>query len=244
MTSIMVAFSAYLSALFCYQAIGYKKLTYAAIILLLSYQLLFVNAGRTGYVMYCLLALIFLMQMCSEKQIRIGLFALAIFLPSVYLNSPVIQLRVSDTISQLNDYQHDKKDSELGLRLQFHHYAYDLFKRHPMLGHGTGGFTHAFSKENPVPFWTNLRGKLLDPHSQYWLIASELGLLGLFVLSLFFTTLIRASMQLKQMKPIAFALIIMFLIGNLSDSLLFYSGTGYFFLFIIALCLGEKQLIH
>ncbi len=240
MTGIMVAFSSYLSALFCYHASGYKKLTYAAIILLLSYQLLFVNAGRTGYVMYGLLALIFLMQVCSKKQIWIGLFALAVFLPSVYFGSAVIQLRVNNTMSQLNDYQHDKKNNEIGFRLQFHHYAHELFKRHPIIGNGTASFTYYFSEENPVPFWRTSHGQLLEPHSQYWFIASEFGLFGLFVLSLFFITLIRVSLQLSHMKPIALTLIIIFLIGNLSDSLLFYSGTGYFFLLILALCLGEK----
>jgi O-antigen ligase len=238
-TGIMVSFAAYLSALFCYRATSYKKLNYAPIILLLSYQLLFVNSGRTGYVFFFLLCLIFLVQTCNWKKTCLGFMALIVFFSAAYLNSPVIQTRVSDSVSQLKDYQQDKKDTEIGLRLQFHHYAYDLFKRHPVVGNGTGGFTYAFSKDNPVPFWMDLKGKLLEPHSQYWFIASEFGMLGLTVLCLFFAALVHASRQLKQMKPIAFALIITFLIGNLSDSLLFYSGSGYFFLLMIALCLGE-----
>ncbi|MDX2346890.1 MAG: O-antigen ligase family protein, partial [Legionella sp.] len=242
MTGIMVSFSAYLSARFCHQSSNAKKIAYAALFLLFSYHLLFVNTGRTGYIIYFLLFFIFLIQTCRWQQILISLAALFIFLPSTYFSSHVIQSRVADSVTQLKDYKHDQKNTEIGFRLQFHTFAYQLFKKHPVLGNGTGSFTYSFSKENPVPFWTKLKGRLLEPHSQYWFIASELGLLGLTIFMLFFVTLLRASLQLNHMKPIACALIIIFLVGNLSDSLLFFSGTGYLFLLIMALCLGEKKI--
>jgi hypothetical protein len=53
--------------------------------------------------------------------------------------------------------------------------------------------------------------------------------------------LISASRRLEVMKPFAFALLMPFIIGSFTDSLLFYSGCGYFFLALMALCLGEYK---
>ena len=247
-TGIMASFAAYLAAVFCYRAKGQQKLYYLPIIFLLSYQVLFVGSGRTGYVIYCVLFLTFFAQFCSFKKLVLSTSLFASLITFSYLNSDIMQTRVSDTIHQVKSYQTDNKNTELGLRFQFHHFAFELFKRHPIIGNGSASFTYLFSKENPVPFWTNIKGKhegphrLLEPHSQYWLVAAELGLVGLLLYALFWGGFIRCISTLSDMKPIAIALAACFLTGTLTDSLLFYSGTGYFFLLLLSLCLGE--LIH
>ena len=81
----------------------------------------------------------------------------------------------------------------------------------------------------------------MEPHSQYWLIASEFGLLGCISFVFFLGCLIGASLRLKTLKPLAFAVLLPFIAGCWSDSLLFYSGTGYFFILFMALCLGEQD---
>ena len=42
------------------------------------------------------------------------------------------------------------------------------------------------------------------------------------------------------MRPIALALFSVVVVGNLTDSLLFYSGSGYFFILFFALFLSEN----
>lgn len=55
-----------------------------------------------------------------------------------------------------------------------------------------------------------------------------------------FFSLLQASRKLDEMKMLSFAMIVSYMIGNLSDSLLFYSGSGYFFIFFMAIFLGEE----
>ncbi|KTC81371.1 O-antigen ligase family protein [Legionella brunensis] len=237
MTGYMVAFAAYISCLFAYRQQGKMRFVYGLLALLFSYQVLFVSGGRTGYIIYLLLMSFFSLQLRTWRQTIFGLSLVFAQVMTSYHTSPVMNERVDGLTQQIQSYQHNQKDTDIGLRLQFHHYAYQLFNRHPLFGNGTASFTYYFEKEQPVPFWS---WKLQEPHSQYWLVAAEFGLLGVGALGFLFLSMIQASLRLDKMKTIAFAMLIPFMIGNVSDSLLLYSGSGYFFLLFMALCFGEK----
>lgn len=238
-TGFMVAFAAYLAILLAYrQTILYKRLAYSLLALLFSYQVIFVNGGRSGYLIYLLMMGILLLQLCSWRQALIGMLGLIAIFGLAYLQSSMVQLRVNSLTNEFLLYQQaTDKNTSLGFRLQFFNYAHELFNKHPLLGNGTASFTYHFRTEKPIPAWGET---LLEPHNQYWLVAAEFGLLGLGILLFFFATLMMQSAQLLEYRSIAFAILIPFLVGNLSDSLLFYSGPGYLFLFVIALCFGEQ----
>lgn len=235
-TSFYVSFAAYLCLLFAYSQQGMARLVYALLALMFTYQILFVSGSRTGYIIYLLLMLLLVLQLSTWRQAIAGMGLVCTLFSACYFASPVMQARVGAVIEQIHGYQHHNKNTDLGLRLQFHDYAHKLFNQHPVLGNGTASFTYYFDKEKPIAHWD---WGLLEPHSQYWLIAAEFGLLGSAALLYFFISLIQTCCTLDKMKCIAFAMIVPFLIGNLSDSLLFYSGSGYFFIFFMALCLGE-----
>ena len=238
MTGYMMAFAAYLSALLFYQQRGRVRILYALLTALFSFHVLFINNGRIGYVVYLLLMVLLMLQLFSWRQAVVGIFFGSVMVVTMYFLSPVMQVEVNRVVTDCKQYiNNEDKDTSIGYRLQFHDYAYSLFKRHPWLGNGTASFGHLYHVEDPIPS----RGpKLTEPHSQYWLVASELGVLGCFALALFFGTLFISSWRLKTLRPIALAVLLPFLAGNLSDSLLFYSGTGYFFILFMALCLGEQ----
>ena len=238
MTGYMMAFAAYLSVFLCLQQRGRLRLPYAALGLLFSYHVLFINNGRTGYVIFLLLMTLLLFQSFSWRQALLGVLLGCSLIAVTFYQNPVMQQAINSAITDCKLYENSEKDTSIGYRLQFHDYAYNLFKRHPWFGNGTTSFKHIFHQENPIP----ARGDhLLEPHSQYWLMASEFGVLGCFSLALFFGSLFVASLRLKTLRPLALAILFPFIIGNLSDSLLFYSGTGYFFILFMALCLGEQE---
>jgi O-antigen ligase len=239
MTSYMMAFAAYLACFLFFKQQGVMRVVFALMALLFSYQVLFINTGRTGYVIYLLLMVLLILQSFSWRQALLALVLGASFFATTFYFSPVMQEGVHHAITDLKNYEHNKdKDTNVGFRLQFHDYAHTLFQRHPWFGNGTASFMHLYHEENPIP----ARGRtLIEPHSQYWLVAVEFGLLGCFALAAFFGQLWLASWRLKRLRPIALGVLIPFFIGNLSDSLLFYSGTGYFFLFLMAICLAEEK---
>lgn len=237
MTGYMMAFAAYLSALLCYQEHGKIRILYVILASLFSYHVLFINNGRTGYVVYVLLMALLMLQLFSWRQAVAGMVLGTVLVVSAFYVSPVMQAAVNNAVTDYHLYMKNEKDTAIGYRLQFHDYAYTLFKRHPLLGNGTASFAHIYHEENPIPTRGN---KLMEPHSQYWLVASEYGLLGCLALALFFGSVLFSILKLSIMRPIALGVLLPFLAGNCSDSLLFYSGTGYFFILFMALCFGEQ----
>lgn len=236
MTSLMTSFAAYIVFLFAYQQRNkYVMFIYILIGIFFTYQIFFINTSRTGYISYSLLMTTFVLQHFTWRHAIYLIGAIYLSFITCYFLSPNMQKKVNEVKHGFYNYQ-ENKDTNIGLRLQFHKYASDLFYKHPILGNGTSSFTYYFDKEKPVL----LNWRLWEPHSLYWLIVSEWGIVGLMALLLFFGSLISACKDLNQMKVIAFALLITYMIGNLSDSLLFYSGSGYFFILFIALCLGES----
>jgi len=211
---------------------------YGCAALLFSIQVLFVNTGRTGYVLYTILVALFFVQHFSLKSVRyaigIGLLSLAIAIH--FGNHETLSQRVHLVLENLQDYKQGQQSSSVGFRLQFHRYAKRLFLEKPLYGQGTGSFTPRYFMDNPIPAWDF---PLPDPHSQYWLIASEFGLLGLAALSYFFISLFLMSLRLREMKPVLQAVLLVFMTGCYSDGLLTNSGVGYLFITLSALCGGE-----
>lgn len=238
MTGFMVSFAAYLSVWLAWRAPkGWRRYTYIALAFIYTYHTLFVNHGRTGYVIYLLLALLLLSQLCTWRQAIMGGLLVSLVFGISYFTSPQMRVGLDSIIEQVQAYHHNDKDSSVGLRLQFHDFAQQLFLRHPLTGNGTASFQYYFHVENPVPVWGH---DLWEPHSQYWLMASEFGLLGLLAMAFFLYSLLDTSLGLNTMRIPALGLLLPFAIGNLSDSLLFYSGSGYFFIIFMGICLGEQ----
>jgi O-antigen ligase len=233
MTGFMLAFASYLSLVFFYQKCAYRlQIGYLTLTVIYTYHLLFINGGRMAYIIYLVMMILLVYQLFNWRQAFIGLLIVGSLFTGCYLASPMMKLRLHSLSEER--YQ---KESSVGMRLQFQAFAHRLFNQHPIKGNGTASFTYNFQSINPVPAWGH---RLWEPHNQYWLIACEFGILGLIVLSLFFYAIYNACRQLSlTYRLIMTGMLVPFFIGNLSDSLLFYSGSGYFFLLIVAICLGE-----
>ncbi|WP_431606630.1 O-antigen ligase family protein [Legionella maioricensis] len=235
-TGFMVSFGAYLAGLFAFQHQGWGRVSYILLVLLTSYQVLCINTGRTGYIVYFILMTLLLLQKISFKKAVPGIFLLCGLMLAVYYVSPIMQERVNDLLSDIKLSQHHTENSSLGYRVQFHHYAKSLFATHPVIGIGTGGFKYSFSKDNPVPAWGK---ELNDPHSQYWLTLSEQGVVGLLLLLFFLGSLFISSFQLTETRPILLGILVSFSASALADTILCYSTLGFILVVMSALSLGE-----
>jgi len=236
-TGYMMAFAAYLSGLFAIKNKGIKQIIYLLLGLLLSFQVLFINTGRTGYVIYFILFVLLLMQCFSSKRVFLSLMIYSLIIGIVLIKVPsVLSTGMTEAIQNIRHYKIDNKNTSVGFRLQFHEYAKKLFLDSPYIGQGAAGFAAHYRIENPIP----ARGRPVhEPHSQYWLIASEFGMVGLLALAYLFISLLIVGSKLIEMKPVLIGLLIPFFFANLTDSFLTNTGIGYLFIFFSALCLGE-----
>lgn len=244
MTGYMMVFAAYLAAYLAYHASRLPhRVAYGILWFVLSFQVLFTGTGRMAYIAYALLAAFWVFQIFSWRKALILAGIGGVLFAGAYAINPTMQFLAHQVKDDWGLYHQNKKDTSLGFRIQFHTYAYDLFKRHPWIGNGTGSFTHAFRVENPVPEWSETRANLLEPHSQYWMIASEFGVAGLVLFILLLGSLFMSCWRTHETRALGCAVLLPLLFGNLTDSLLLYSGTGYFFLFFTALVLASNPKI-
>lgn len=239
MTGFMVAFANYLALWEAYKNQSNKKwVYYLGLAVIYTYYIFFINMGRTGYVIEILLVGVLLMQLYKLSNFVIVALIASIILGLVYHFYPAFHDYIQLIMNQL--FHYDKPDlaiSSIGLRMRFHDFARGLFLQHPIVGNGTASFPYYFSVLKPVATWTHT---LREPHSQYWLIAAEQGTIGLVLFAYFLFNLLKTVWTLPTTRVIGVGLFIPFLLGNLTDSLLFYSGSGYFFLLFMAICLGEQ----
>ncbi|MGL5743112.1 MAG: O-antigen ligase family protein [Legionella sp.] len=236
-TGVMVAFGVYLAVLMACQANATRWLRffYLSLVLLGSYQIFFINTGRTGYITYGILSSLLLLQKLSFKKAIMGILVFVGVFFLAYACSPVLQKGTEALISDIKLLQHNQANTSLGYRIQFHRYARSLFDEHPIIGIGTGGFPYRFTQDRPVPLWE----KLNEPHSQYWLVLAEQGLIGMLLFLFFLGTLFVTAFKLKETKPFLLGLLTVFCILSVSDTIFCYSTIGYLLIIFSALCFGE-----
>lgn len=254
-TGFMMAFASYLCAVFIFgschkvdtpsgneQAVSLfskhacHRWFYIATFFICSYHVLFINNGRTGYAIYFILMILFLVQKVPLRKASYVLVILSALMLLVYSQSTVMRVGLDRFIHDLQQLQQHNQDTSIGYRVQFHHYAMSLFLKHPLIGGGTGSFKYQFSQDKPIPSWGD---SLNDPHSQYWMILAEQGLIGLFLLGLFLASLLIAALKLTEAMPILLGIVVAFGMGSLSDTIFCYSTVGFLLILFSGLCLGE-----
>lgn len=240
LTSFMMAFAAFLSGLFAIRRNGVQRILFSLLLLLFSYQIIFVNKGRSGYILLFVLVIILLAISFPWKYFLITTLCFCVIFAASITQSQICSERIHQVVTEWNNYKHGEKESDIGFRLMFHEYAKTLFLTRPYFGFGTAGFSQELRTNNPWPS----RKDMIEPHSQYWLVAVEHGILGLAVLLGFFVSLLIAAFQLGEMKVIMIGMLTAFLLANFSDSLLIFSPVGNLFIMFSALCLGEFVQKH
>lgn len=237
-TGIMISYAAYIASWYAWITPGRRRFVYLVLVFLFTVQTFFITSGRTAYVTYIALMGVLFLQILPFKRAFVAVCTALILLGGVYYKSTVMQKALYDVVKDVRDYQVNQKDTHIGYRIQFHKFSHMLFLRHLYRGNGTAGFMHAFAHEKPVPSWDR---RLMEPHSEYWLILSEFGLLGILIFSYFLYALLRAIWALNEMRILALGLLVAFALGCMTDSLFLYSSTGVFFMTMVALCLGEQR---
>ncbi|MCE0724274.1 MULTISPECIES: O-antigen ligase family protein [Legionella] len=237
-TGIMISLGVYFAGILTLQTKpgGWLRFLYLSMIVLGSYQIFFINSGRAGYIIYGVLMCLLIVQKFPLRKALIGLILFTSLSGLAFMLSPIMQDGAYSLVNDLRLLKNNQTNTSIGYRYQFHHYAKSLFKRHPILGVGTGGFQYNFIKDQPVPSWGH---KLNEPHGQYWLTLSELGLIGMALFLYFIGALFVTALKLKEMKPFLLGMLVSFCMLSFSDTIFCYSAIGYLLILFSALCFGE-----
>lgn len=219
--SLLVAFALYVVAHHACDEQAFRWLRLACLPIGL-FNILFLIQGRTGHVVVSLLFMVFAWQRLGWKGLAVGLVSLVGFWGLVYKFSPMVQERVRFTMVQINDTFGDVKKRNDDARLEFYEHSLKIIAQNPLLGRGTGGFLHAYHEialANRVP-------PTEDPHSEYLLLAVQLGVMGPVGLLALFGATWWASFRLTATdRHLAQGLVMALAAGCLVNSLM-YGFTG------------------
>lgn len=209
------------------------RILWITLILLMIYYLLFLSAGRIGYITLGVCSLFYAWQEYRFKGMILALVLASSVFGGAYLTSSIFANRIN-ILSQDLDLYHGGhlRESSLGSRLHFAFSSVDLMKDHPWIGSGTGSFGEAYARsyhgENTL--YTD------NPHNEYLRVGVELGLVGLFCLLLMFVQQWRLSRQIPgPYRGFYQGLLLAFIVGCVINSWLKDFTEGYFYCVMIAI---------
>lgn len=175
--------------------------------------------GRTGQlVLLVLTGYLFIQRFRWRGVIIAGAVIAGAGIVVSQLPGATVLVRYSDGINEIQNWQYGNQDqSSMGLRMQYAATSLRIIGEHPLIGVGTGGFEHAYSQQiaGTAAQASN------NPHNQYLLTTTQLGLPGLILLLAMFVVLWRTARRLPMAeKVLARGLVLAYLVGNLFNSFL------------------------
>jgi O-antigen ligase len=235
---LIVALSAYLFAL---RARDEKNKTlrigYIALALLAAHNVVFMNWGRTGYLVLAILFLYFFVATFGRRGLVLFIAIAGVTILTAYAASTTFHQRVNDVARQFMAWKPGQPakptDDSVGDRLEFYVNSLKLIREHPLFGSGTGSFQAEYAR---IVADQNMLATV-NPHNEYLLIAVQIGLIGLASLLYLFYREWRYAGELDApfYRDLARGLVLTFIIGCLFNSLLLDHTEGLLFAWLSAL---------
>lgn len=239
-TNLMMAFASFMVGhLLLNQKNGFIRMGLGVLLAGLVFYILFMSQGRSGYVVFSVLCLLWGLQRSSIKGLAIGCLSLSLLLGLAYFNSHAFQERITSVKQDIEKYTHGDPQTSVGERLEFLNQTWRLSKQRLWFGYGTGSFKAVYQDHAT----TNQLIPSRNPHNEYLNILFQLGVFGLAIFVGFFIYLFKWSFALPRPENwFAQGIVVAMMTGCLANSWLMDFTSGYFFVMIIAFCFGALQL--
>jgi O-antigen ligase len=198
--------------------------------------------GRTGYVVLAGLVAYALLARLGYRGAIAGLALVAALGVAVFYGSTTFRDRIVQTVQEAREARTDPAaKTSIGLRLQYYRTSVEMIRDRPLVGVGTGGFPAAYAEK--------VRGTDMElarnPHNEYLLLATQVGLGGPLLFLAVFGALWRAYGRLQKgalEREVGQAMVIAMALGCLFNALLLDHTEGLVFAWVSALALGATLM--
>lgn len=220
-----------------------NKVWYALLTLAATFNIFFLNSGRTGYIAYILIMLFLFYQLLSVKKFIVSSLLLFVIVLFAFSTSTMLHDRVA-SIGKNAKVQ----GTSVGLRVAMLENGWKIFKKRPWFGYGTGGFSAGYAALSSADIAKTKTNPLDSGLLQYTLentflnIMIEYGLVGLLFLLSFIVALYVYAGRLSAPYPILMrAFLLIFFAGAMATA--FFASSFSKSLFSIMLALGYSDLV-
>jgi O-antigen ligase len=259
---------AFSSLFFLYKLIFKNSMHYSAIITffisVINIYALLITQSRTGLILFLIGIVILLVKKIGfslYKVVVVMMLSSLLFIGIYKLNKP-IQNRVNHTISviekldlkkQIEDKRHPGRGA-LTCRFEFWYYAYNIGKKHPILGVGTGDgileLEKLIGKNETKKLFKKCLGNgsgQFNPHNMYLFMWMQFGILGLIVIFYMVYIQLKESLKINYLPMILFLVTVW--VSLLEQSALFttryfipYYGYGLIILYLIGKEIEKNEI--
>jgi len=196
---------------------------------------MFITGGRAGQVMYFVMISILIFQFFNSEKIK-SLLVIMVVIPVIFFTafiaSPLFEERVHSAINDIVTYEINSNTS-VGKRIDYMVNSWDIIKRNPLIGVGTGDFPNEFLKISIINENKDLFSTTTNPHNMYNLVFIQLGLIGIIsFLSIFYFQIKQSFVSSNRfIRDVGLTLPLLFLVIMFSDSYLLGHYTTLLYVF-------------
>jgi O-antigen ligase len=209
------------------------------IAVLAAISVLFLSAGRTGYLALLLSLVVFVVFTMGLRPRRLAtaVVVLVSLAAVAFTTSTQLRTRVSEAWHQAQDSRIDAPITSMSARLETSRFVLQASLEHPVFGHGTAAYPVAAPTHFTDPSWCAV--VCVHPHNQFTFFLFEQGLVGL---ALFLWFLLAIARQAWRMDAPRRALMLGFLsvliVSNMTHSSFWLSTESHFFILMSALLMA------
>ena len=201
---------------------------------LFAVPIVFLGQGRTGYVALFVgvIALFLLRVRVTPLRALAGMGAITLVFYGLYMASPNFKARTDRMVFEV---EHDEQRSPNGMRVSFIRVGLQAFAAHPLAGLGTGSFAQVYAPtaQKNWPAGHEMALARHQPHSEFVLMAVQLGSLGLLVYFSMLGALGSAALGRRSFETDSLALLwVIYVVTSSFNSLLWDTTEAHWFLLL------------
>lgn len=203
------------------------------------FYLFYISKGRIAQIIFILLIITFCIQKRKQNFNKIAIILIALLLTLCGIYSNRLHFEWREIIRQYQAYQNNPNYADrnsVSERIVFYKNTINLIKQKPWFGWGTGSFRPLYQELTTKYgiFPTN------NPHNEYLLWGTQLGMLGICLLLWWFYILSKTSFIIttEYEKYLLQGSIIYIMVGCLANSWLMDFVPGNLFVMLISITLG------
>jgi O-antigen ligase len=222
------------------------RLIWLAVACLASVTIVALSQGRTGFLLLCLVLVIFFLYTTvipGKTAYRLaGCLIILATLGAAIQSSPLMLARFNEAYTQAVNFEKDA-DTAVGVRVYIMTRSIELLARKPLLGHGTAAYHDQIC--TVLPARKNCAASQQHPDNQYVMLGVDHGLLGIgLMLGIMACLLVVATKQPIGLKILMLGFVAMLFFNSFVSSSFWTSRQNHFFLFVLALLAAHAHHLN
>ncbi len=225
----------------------YAKVPYTIFFFITTANLMF-STGRAGQLaFFCsLVILIFLRYKTSLKSIILSSVSIIMIFFIAYSNLDLFKQRADAAVSDIKHISNQSYKNSFGARVLYWVITFEVLKDKPLFGDGIGDFNIAAKNvinNNDSGLYENNVEFLITQHyhNQYLMVATQGGLIGLFLMFLLFFNFFKLKIRERIFKEISILGLVIILVGFVAEPLWMLQFPNTLFLFIASISIVASK---